>query len=172
MQWLRRHYGAGPLHLAEVAACFAVAAYALAKVLGENGWKDILLLFVICIIAHDLIAWPVYGLADRLALRLQDRTQDRTQHRTRHRAHPRVPWINHVRVPVVISALLLMMFFPLVFRLSNPYYQAVTGFNENVYLVNWMVITGVLFAGSALAYLVRVGVARNRGRADSSGHTP
>ena len=168
MQWLRRHYGAGPLHLAGLLACFAIAAYALAKVLGENGWKAILLLFAICIIAHDLIVWPVYGLADRMALRLQDRTE----HRTQDRARPVVPWINHVRVPTVISAVLLGMFFPLIVRLSNPYYQAVTGFNENVYFTNWLIVTGVLFAGSALAYLVRVGVAHHRGRADPSGHTP
>jgi hypothetical protein len=168
VQWLRRHYGAGPLHLAGLAACFAVAAYALAKVLGENGWKAILALFAICVIAHDLIVWPVYGLADRMALRFQNRTQ----HRTNHRARPAVPWINHVRVPVVISALLAVMFFPLILRLSNPYYHAVTGFNENVYLTNWLIVTGVLLVGSALVYLVRVGVARNRGRADSSGQAP
>jgi hypothetical protein len=168
VRWLRRHYGAGPLHLAGLLACFFVAAYALAKVLGDSGWKEILLWFAICIIAHDLIVWPIYGLADRMALRLQDRTE----HRTQDRAGPRVPWINHVRVPVVISVLLLVMFFPLIFRLSNAYYQDVTGFNENVYLINWLVVTGVLFAGSALAYLVRVAVARNRGRAVSSGHTP
>jgi hypothetical protein len=168
VQWLRRHYGAGPLHLAGLVACFAIAAYALAKVLGENGWKAIFALFAVCIIAHDLIVWPVYGLADRMALRFQNRTQ----HRTNDRARPVVPWINHVRVPVVISVLLAVMFFPLILRLSNPYYQAVTGFNENVYLINWLVVTGVLFAGSALAYLVRVAAARNRGRAASSGHTP
>ena len=36
------------------------------------------------------------------------------------------------------------MFFPLIFRLSNPYYQQVTGFNENVYIVNWLAVTGIL----------------------------
>ena len=73
-----------------------------------------------------------------------------------------VPWINHVRVPVVISALLLVMFFPLIFRLSNPYYQDATGFNESVYLFNWLAVSGALFIGSAVAYAIRLGLARRR----------
>jgi len=153
MRWLRDHYGAGPLHLAGLAACFAVAAYALAKVLGESGWKEILLWFAICIVAHDLFAWPVYGIADRMAVRLQDRPTGR---------RPVIPWINHVRVPTVISALLLVLFFPLILRLSNPYYEKVTGFNESVYLTNWLAVTGVLFVGSAAAYAVRLALARRQ----------
>ena len=82
-----------------------------------------------------------------------------------------MPWINHVRVPVIISALLLAMFFPLILRLSNPYYQQVTGFNENVYIVNWLAVTGVLFAGSALAYAIRLGRARRR-KAGTPSPTP
>jgi hypothetical protein len=156
MGWLRRHYGAGPVHLAGLVACFAVAAYALAKVLHEDGWKKILLLFALCIVLHDLVIWPVYGVADRAALRIQDRARDRQP--------PLVPWINYIRVPTVISALLLVMFFPLILRLSNPVYQGATGFDENIYLFNWLAVTGGLFAGSALAYVVRLGLVRARAR--------
>jgi hypothetical protein len=141
-------------HLLGLVACFGVAAYALAKVLGDSGWKEILLWFAICVVAHDLIAWPVYGVADRIALRVQDRT--------RSERFPNVPWINHVRVPAVISGLLLVMFFPLVFRLSNTYYQKATGYTENVYLINWLAVTGVLFAASAVAYAIRIVLARRR----------
>jgi hypothetical protein len=148
MGWFRRHYGAGPIHLAGLAACFAVAAYALAKVLHEDGWKKILVLFALCIVLHDLVFWPVYGLADRIALRIQDRT--------RHRRPALVPWINYVRVPTVISGLLLVMFFPLILRLSNSEYQAAVGLDENIYIFNWLAVTAVLYAGSAAAYLVRV----------------
>ena len=154
MQWLRRSYGAGPLHLAGLGACFAVAVYALAKVLGEWGWKEILLWFAISIIAHDLFMWPAYGIADRLALRAQNRSLDRQP--------SLVPWINHVRVPALISGLLLVMFFPLIFELSNSYYQRVTGLNESVYIVNWLVVTAALFAGSALVYVIRLWFARGR----------
>jgi hypothetical protein len=153
VQWLRRHYGAGPLHLVGVLACFAVAAYAVTRVLGQSGWKGIFLWFVACLIGHDLIGWPIYSAADRALVRMQ---------RRRERRRPLVPWINHVRVPTVISGVLLAMFFPLIFRLSNTYYEGSTGFSENVYLANWLVVTGILFAASALIYLLRLGLARKR----------
>ena len=156
MRWLQRHYGAGPIHLVGLMTCFAVAAYALGRVLGESGWKEILLWFAICVVAHDLIVWPVYGIADRTALRVQNRSRGR---------RPPVPWINHVRIPAVISAVLLVMFFPLILRLSNSYYQEATGFNEDVYLINWLAVTGILLAGSAVIYAVRRGRARRRTRA-------
>jgi hypothetical protein len=154
VSWIRHRYGAGPWHLIGSLGCFAVAAYALAKVLGESGWKEILLLFAVCVVAHDLVAWPVYGLVDRAAVRLDQRH--------RQGRSPAVPWINHVRVPSIISALLLVMFFPLVLRLSSVVYLADTGFTEQAYLFNWLAVTGVLFAGSALLYLVRVVLANRR----------
>ena len=60
-----------------------------------------------------------------------------------------VPWVNHVRFPAVISAVLLGMFFPLIFRLSRAVYLGTTGFSENVYLTNWLMVTGPFFAASA-----------------------
>jgi hypothetical protein len=148
VQWFRRHYGAGPLHLVGMVACFAVAAYAVTRVLGQNGWKGIFLWFVVCVIVHDLIGWPIYTAADRMLIRVRDRR--------RARRSPLVPWINHVRVPTVISGVLLGMFFPLIFRLENARYQGITGFSENVYLANWLAVSAVLFAGSAVIYLLRV----------------
>ena len=155
MGWFRRHYGAGPLHLVGLLACFAVAAYAVTRVFGESGWKGILLWFVICAIVHDFIGWPIYTVVDRMALRIQ---------RGRRRQRPLVPWINYVRVPTVISGVLLLMFFPMIFRLSNPSFESYTGFTEDVYILNWLVVTGILFAGSAVAYLIRRGVAGRKAR--------
>ena len=153
MKRLRRHYGAGPVHLLGLLVCFAVAAYAVTRVLGEGGWLSVFQWFVACLILHDFIAWPLYAAADRWLVRAQRRHQG-----------PSVPWANHVRFPVVISAVLLAMFFPLIFRLSGAAYLATTGFSENVYLTNWLAVTGILFAGSALAYLARVALARRRSR--------
>jgi hypothetical protein len=138
-----------------MAACFLVAAYALAKVLRDNGWEEILLWFAVCVVAHDLVVWPGYGLADRAALRLQNRRPGA--------APPRVPWVNYVRVPTVISLLLLLMFFPLILRLSAPTYLDYTGFTEDVYLWNWLVVSGLAFGLSGLTYLVRWGIGRRRG---------
>ena len=151
MNKLRRHYGAGPWHLLGLLVCFAVTAYAVTRVLGEGGWVSVFQWFGACLVLHDFIAWPLYAAADRWLVRAQ-----RRHHR------PTGPWANHIRFPVVISAVLLAMFFPLIFRLSSAAYLGTTGFSENVYLTNWLAVTGILFAASALAYLVRTVLARRR----------
>jgi len=159
---LRRHYGAGPVHLVGLLACFAIAAYAVTRVLGQGGWLSVFQWFVACLVLHDFIAWPVYAAADRLLVRAQRRQAG--PRRRPARASLPVPWANHVRFPTVISAVLLGMFLPLIFRLSRATYLATTGLSENVYLTNWLVVTGALFAVSALAYVVRLGLARRRAR--------
>jgi hypothetical protein len=158
VKWLRRHYGAGPLHLFGMLACLAVAAYVVTRILGQSGWKGIFLWFVVCLVGHDLIGWPAYTLADRALTRFQARDRAR---------QPRlVPWINYVRVPTVISGVLLGMFSPLIFRLENARYEGFTGFSENVYLTNWLVVSGALFAGSVVIYVLRLGLARRRRAGD------
>jgi hypothetical protein len=154
VRWFRSHYGAGPLHLAGLLVCFAVAAYAVTRVFGVSGWKGILLWFAVCLIGHDLIGWPIYTAADRILIRTQQRHPGRRE--------SLVPWVNHVRVPVIISGILLAMFFPLIFRLSQATYTDYTGFNENVYLANWLAVTAVLFATSSLIYFLRLGLSRRR----------
>jgi len=173
--WLRRHYGAGPLHLLGLLACFSVSAYAVTRVLGQSGWLGVLLWFVACVVLHDFVGWPVYTAADRLLVRSARRACPRGDQPPPPAPGPglegdvgspqRVPWANHVRFPAVISGVLLGMFFPLIFRISNAYYQATTGFSENAYLGNWLVVTGILFGASALCYLVRLGWARRRDNA-------
>jgi hypothetical protein len=155
VQWFRRHYGAGPLHLVGMVACFAVAAYAVTRVLGQSGWKGIFLWFVVCLVGHDLIGWPIYALADRRLIRSQG--LDRV------RRPSSVPWINHVRVPTIISAVLLALFFPLIFRLENARYLGITGFNEDAYPTNWLAVSAIVFAASAVIYLARLHLARRRG---------
>ena len=69
---------------------------------------------------------------------------------------PAVPWVNHLRVPVVLSAVMLAISFPLVFRWSEPTYQAASGLTENVYLGRWLLLSGSAFGLSALIYALRV----------------
>jgi hypothetical protein len=135
-------------------ACFAVAAYAVTRVLGASGWKGIFLWFAVCLIIHDFLGWPAYTMADRLLLLIQRRQGEK-------RPWP-VPWVNHVRVPTIISGTLLGMFFPLIFRLSQARFSSYTGFNEDVYLINWLAVTAILFAGSGAVYLLRLGLAHRR----------
>ena len=167
MGWLRRHYGAGPFHLAGAVCCLAVAGYAVTRVLGQGGWPAIFLWFAACIVLHDLIGWPIYTATDRFLTRYQHRraaTMAMAPTGTPSNGPDRriVPWVNHVRFPVVISGLLLVMFFPLVLRLSNNTYESLVGFNENAYLTNWLVVTAVLCVVSVVLYVARLALAHHR----------
>ena len=72
--------------------------------------------------------------------------------------------INHVRVPALISALLLIIYGPLISGIAEGSYFALTGHQLEHYLRNWLLITGALFLGSGVIYLVRVGRLKTRGR--------
>jgi len=145
-----RRYGAGPLHLLGLLASFAFAGYVVDRVITVKDPIGIAVWFAATLVAHDLFLFPLYSLADRsLGVRAR-----------RHPEHlPRVPWINHIRVPVIMSGLLLLISFPLVFRLDTTDYHAATGLNPDPYLARWLLITAILFATSAVLYALRLGKA-------------
>lgn len=153
MRWWRRHYGAGPWHLLGLLVCFAVAAYAVTRVFAQGGWQAILTWFGICVFLHDGVGWPIYASADRVLTR-----------RARlgaARGGTGAAYVNHVRVPTVISGLLLVMFAPMIFRLSGAF-EGITGFSEDVYLWNWVLVSGTLFGASAALFLLRLAWAGRR----------
>ena len=146
MAKLIRGYGAGPLHVLASLACFALAGYAVLKVVHAPQAVMIAVWFVGAIIGHDLVLYPLYALADRSLAPLRRRSP----------ALPAVPWINHLRVPVVLSGLLLLVSFPLILGLNEDTYRGATGLSTAPYLGRWLLITGVLFAASALVYALRL----------------
>jgi hypothetical protein len=89
---------------------------------------------------------------------------------------PHVPWINHLRVPVFLSAIWLMVSFPLVLRLTPGAYHRATGLTPDVYLGRWLGLVGAAFAASALLYAFRVGRSVRRakvvGRASTASPGP
>ncbi|OIJ85762.1 hypothetical protein BIV25_43070 [Streptomyces sp. MUSC 14] len=150
-----RWYGSGPLHLLVLVASFALTGYAMVRLFAVRPW-EVAIWFVGAAILHDLILLPLYSLADLSALSV-----------LRHRAAdgPRLPWINHLRVPAFLSGLLLLVWFPLVLRLAVPY-PGDTALSDSVYLGRWLAITGVLFAASAVAYAMKLRRLRRAGRGD------
>ncbi|WP_316781146.1 hypothetical protein [Streptomyces sasae] len=152
-----RWYGSRPLHLLVLIASFALTGYAMVRLFAVQPW-EVAIWFVGAAILHDLILLPLYSLADLSALTV-----------LRHRATdaPTVPWINHLRVPAFLSGLLLLVWFPLVFRLAVPY-PGDTGLPDSVYLGRWLAITGVLFAASAMTFAFRLRHVRRGGRSDES----
>jgi hypothetical protein len=145
----RRYYGAGPLHLLALIACFALSGYVVDDMYRAGHGQRILVWFVAAIVGHDIVLFPLYALADRSAGWLGARFRgDRL---------PGVPWINYVRVPVVMSALLLAVSFPLVLSLSNRTYQAATGLTVAPYEGRYLLVVAALFGTSAVLYALRVG---------------
>jgi Kef-type K+ transport system membrane component KefB len=136
----RRLYGSGPLHLLALVASFALAAAALSHFLDTGAPVNIAVWFVGAVVLHDLVLWPLYAVLDRVAADAG------------RRAH--VPPVNYIRVPAFLSALALLVYFPLILRVSVPVYEKATGQDPGVYLGRWLWITGALFAGSALLYAV------------------
>lgn len=148
----RRGYGASPLHLLALLASFALAGYAVTRVLADDGpLLAIGIWFVGAAVGHDAVLYPLYAITDLAA---------HNRLLGRHRPPPDlagVPWINHLRVPVGLSALLLLVWFPLILGGRDEAFAAATGLHTDVYLGRWLGITGALFLGSAVVYAVRIG---------------
>jgi ubiquinone/menaquinone biosynthesis C-methylase UbiE len=155
-----RWYGGSPLHLLTMAGSFALAGYAAAELL-PNNLIGIPVWFVGAVIGHDLILMPLYTLADRSA-----------QAVFRHSplTLPAVPAINYLRVPAGLSALLLLIWFPLILRRPTRFPVATT-LSLDPYLWHWLGVTGALFLLSATAFALRLGTARRAQRRPETDET-
>ncbi len=131
---MRRWYGSSPLHLVVVLACLALAGVAATPLVQNDAAATIGLWFLGAVLVHDLVLFPLYALADR-ALPRRGR--------------------NHVRVPALLSGLLLLMFWPVITRHSESAYSFAGGLDQDVYLGRWLAITAVLFGVSGLLFLLR-----------------
>ena len=130
---------------------FALTVYAAGKLLPRDPQR-VTLWFVGAVVAHDLLLLPVYSLLDRPLRAFAER---------RSGADTAVPWINHVRVPAVLSGLLLLVWFPLILGFP-PGFTGITATSTDPYLDRWLGITAALLVGSAIAYGARLLVARRR----------
>jgi hypothetical protein len=146
MSAFKRSYGASPLHLVAHLAAFAIAAYAIAQIVRGGTVVNFIAWFLGAAFLHDFVFLPLYSGLDRLA-----------HNRTRAtRARRAVPVINHLRVPALISGLLLLVYFPLILGLAERRYFRASGHHLEGYARNWLLITAVLVTGSAAIYALRV----------------
>jgi hypothetical protein len=135
---VRRLYGASPLHLLAHLIWIVIAGLALLALLDVRPLTYVLAWLIGAVVLHDFVLLPFYGVLDRLG---------------------RIPLrgaINHVRIPVAISGLLLLVYFPVILGRSEPVFARVggVGFDES-YLGRWLLASAALFLGSALLYGVR-----------------
>lgn len=140
----RRLYGANPLHLIGHLVLFVVAGFAIVQILGGGAWVNWIAWFLGAALLHDLVLLPLYSGLDR---GLTEATA---------RPVRRVPLINYLRVPAVISGILLIVYFPLILGLSADNYRNDTGHALAGYTRNWLLICAGLFLVSAIVYAVRL----------------
>jgi hypothetical protein len=138
-----------------MAAGFALFGYILATIKPmtlwnpHTWWQSIAVWFAGAVIAHDLLLFPIYALADRvLSIR-----------RGRRRG---VSAANYVRVPALGSGLTLLVFLPGIIRQGASTYLAATGQTQQLFLGRWLLLTAMMFATSAVAYAIRLALARRR----------
>lgn len=137
-----------PLPLLLPACSFALAAYAGVRLFAGD-WLGVALWLVGAALLHDLVLLPLYALADRAVARGLD-------------AAGRRAWTMYVRVPAALSALLLLVWFPLISGTVDRRYRSATGLPADGFLVRWLLISAVLFGGSALLLALRVRRATKR----------
>jgi hypothetical protein len=99
-------------------------------------------------LVHDLVLFPLYAGLDAVLVLLL-------------RRHPwwatvgGVPWLNYLRVPVVVSGLLLLVWSPLILRLPTAFHAA-SGLSARPFLPHWLAVTAALFVLSAATLLARL----------------
>ncbi|AEV71685.1 hypothetical protein MycrhN_1059 [Mycolicibacterium rhodesiae NBB3] len=152
MSVFRRVYGSHPLHLLTLVAGFALFGYVIATITPaalwnpNTWWQSIAVWFAAAIIAHDLVLFPIYAVADRLLLTTG----------AGHGVVSRVPVVNHIRVPMLGSALTFLVFLPGIIKQGAPTFRAATGLTQDVFLGRWLLLTAAMFAVSAVVYAIRL----------------
>jgi hypothetical protein len=137
-----------PLSTLIALASFAIAGWALWQALGTL--SDPLrfgVWLVGAIVAHDLMLLPLYSLLGVVAGRAVA-----GEHPTR----LRVAALNHLRVPVLLSGLLLLVWFPLIAERAPGGYMRASGLSADGYLDRWLLLSAALLLASAFAFALRL----------------
>jgi len=79
--------------------------------------------------------------------------------------------VNYLRVPVLASGLLFLVFFPGIITQGASTYLAATGQTQAPILGRWLLFTAIAFALSALAYTTHLGLAHRKPGSPSSAAT-
>ena len=138
MTKLRDWYGANPLHLLGLLASFALAGYAALRLLPVD-FLGVAVWFAGGVVLHDLVLLPLYSLVDRSVARvLPDRVR-----------------LNYIRVPLVLSGLMFLVFFPTILGLAGDL-ESTIGHAPAPFLLNWLLVSAVLFACSGALLVLRL----------------
>ncbi|WP_240634412.1 MULTISPECIES: hypothetical protein [Streptomyces] len=147
-----------PFQILLLACSFALAGYAGVQLLAGD-WFGVALWFAGAALLHDLVLVPLYGVADKALVRSLG-------------AVGRREWTLYVRVPAAFSALLLLVWFPLISGQVADRYRSATGMSGDGFLARWLLITAVLFGGSAVLFVLRGLRSRSRSRRRATKERP
>ncbi len=153
--WLSKYYGSGLAHLIALTLGGLIGVYAGIKLVAADP-RGVVIWLVGGALVHDLVLVPAYTGLDRLA-------------RSPLGAVP--AWYDHVRVPTMLSGLLLLVFFPLIARLPAAKFAGATGTSIDVYLGRYLALVAAMFALSGVAWIARVAL-RSRRRASAASRAP
>jgi hypothetical protein len=158
-----RRIGANPLQLLSLLGALALVGYVL-SVLGTKQlwnpsvwWQSILVWFLGAIVFHDVLLFPLYAVADRSLVEGWRAATGRA-----HRREPLVAPINYVRIPIMGSGLLFLLFFPGIVQQGKGAYLRATGLTQAPFLDRWLLLSGSMFLLGAVLYAVRVGRSARR----------
>lgn len=151
----RSLYGADPLHLLALLASFAVSAAAIVRWFDFSGPDTVRVLawFAGAVIVHDLVLLPFYTLLDRIAF----------GRRVPGRVAARAGGVAYVRIPALLAGLLLLVFFPEIFRLGSGTFRTASGQTQNLYLARWLLASAAMFGASALVWALTTARQRRAG---------
>ncbi len=128
-----------PFPLLVLLVSFVLCGYAGVRLL-DGDWFLVALWFVGAAVIHDLVLLPLYSAADRALVKGAGRRRG---------------WVTYVRVPAALSGLLLLVWFPLISGRVSERYAGVAGQSADGYAARWLLVTAVLFGGSAVVCAVR-----------------
>jgi hypothetical protein len=142
-------------------ACLVVAGLAVRRWfdVGGHDARVILTWFLAAFLLHDLVLLPAYSVLDRILSR-----RPATAPGPARFARARL----HVRVPALLSGLLLLVFAPLILCKSSGEFGSRAGLSAHPYLDRWLIATACLFALSAAVYGIRVIATRRKQIATAS----
>jgi hypothetical protein len=156
MARFRQRYGAGPGHLAGFVLALVISGLAVRRIFDQDA-SDTVKVFIWlagAIVGHDLVLLPLYSAFDRILSRRPAASPGPARY-----AEIRT----HIRIPAGLSALLLLVFGPLILRKSAGDYNGYSTLSAHGYLGRWLIATAVMFAISAAVYGARL-LLRRRGR--------
>ncbi|MDO9408336.1 hypothetical protein [Patulibacter sp.] len=174
----RRSYGASPLHLLLHLAAIALIAWALSQAFDsryEAAYVNLAIWLVGGAVLNDFVALPLYVGLDRLARGAWSLVAGDAQARAarrpaegRTRRLPALPGNGHVRFPLVMSGVLLLVYFPNITHKAPIGHRLSTGLQEQPdFAGRWLAITAGLLIGSAVLYGLRVLLHARRERRDA-----